>query len=260
MIDVIPNELFSIITQHLSYNEIQNMKETINIDMSEGEMFTNSKLFQQNDIYLQKAFNVYDITPLQFFHILKNSALDIMKTYELMLAISTNKIDNNNKYDYNIEINYEKKNNIQIKNTIIVMQIIMRTIEHFIIEEFIINNPYHYTSINITNNLLNYFHSIVCNSYTVNKSFDNCYRFNLMMFECSWYKSNINLYHIYLLYLLNIDLISSECSYKIHEICNHSNPIFNVLRSKDGFFANIFHIFQDKSHIMKLFDRIYPIR
>lgn len=253
MIDAIPRELFTIVGHHLSYSDLLNVSDIIELGVSEDVLFAQSNLFYKTSEHLKIALNSYNITPEQLFNILNNSALDINDTYELLMAISTNNITNVNKYDYNISINYDKTDNLHIKNTIIGMQIVMISIEHYVTNEFIINNPYHYTSINITNTLLNYFHTIVSKSYTAVKDIKrNSFKFNLMMFEFPWYKSNINIYHVFLLYLLNINAISSQYIDDIYEICNKSEPICCTSYPKDKFIDNVFHMFQNRDHLIKL--------
>lgn len=263
MIDTIPSELFTIVGKHLSYIDLQNVSNVINIGVSDEDMFVNSILFHNTNIYLQNALDYHDITPRQFFNILIDSALYINDIYKLLIAITNNHITSVNKYDYNITINYRKKNNLFIKNTIIVTHIVMRTMEHHVTNEFVINNPYHYTSINITNTVLHYFQTIISTSYRVVKDIEsNSFKFNLMMFERPWYKSNINIYHVFLLYLLNINVISSRHISEIYDICNNSKHISHKSSldyPKEEFISNVFNMFQDRDHLLKLNQMMYPI-
>lgn len=255
MLDIIPQELFTIVRKHLSYKDLQNINNMIIIDTSDKEMFVNSKLFYQNDMYLESTLHLFEITSEKLYNMLKNSALDINNVYDILFAIITNDISNENKYDYNLKINYNKIEYSCINNTITVLKILMMIMEHHVTDEFIINNPYHYTSINITNTLLRYFHYIVHNNYTIVKDIErNSFRFNLMMFECPWYKSNINIYNVFLLYLLNINVISSDNIQDIYNICSYRKKRSNILKSnkKDEFVLSILNMFQDAKHIMKL--------
>lgn len=259
MLDMIPQELFTIMRKHLSYNNLQNINHIILIDKYDKDLFVNSKLFYQTNVFLQNALNRFEISSNELYDIIDQSALDLNNVYEILFAIISNHILNETKYDYNLKINYEKTNYSYIKNTITVLKIIMMTMEHNVSDEFVINNPYHYTSINITNTLLHYFHYIVRNNYTVIKDIErNSFRFNLMMFECPWYKSDINIYHVFLLYLLNIKVISCQNIEDIYKICSYRKPQnITKLDKKDEFVLSVLNMFQDMKHSMKLNEMIH---
>jgi hypothetical protein len=267
MLDAIPQELFTIMRKYLSYNNLQNINTIIVIDKSDKDLFANSQLFYQTNVFFQKALNHFEMSSNELYDMIDQSALDLNNVYEILFAITSNHILNETKYDYNLKINYEKTDYSYIKNTITILNIIMMTMEHNIIDDFVINNPYHYTSINITNTLLHYFHCIVRNNYTVIKDIErNSFRFNLMMFECPWYKSNINIYHVFLLYLLNIKVISSQNTEDIYMICsynkdNKDNKDNNIMkiqqRERDEFVSSVLNMFQDVNHTIKLNEMIH---
>ena len=262
MLDTIPPELFTIMRKHLTYNNLQNINTIILIDKFDKDLFANSQLFHQTNVFLQKALNRFEMSSNEMYDMIDQSALDLNNVYDILFAITTNNILNETKYDYNLKINFEKTDYSYIKNTITILKIIMITMEHNITDDFIINNPYHYTSINITNTLLLYFHYVVRNNYIVIKDIErNSFRFNLMMFECPWYKSDINIYHVFLLYLLNIKVISSQNIEDIYKICSYKNEKKdrNIIKldKKDEFVLSVLNMFQDMKHSMKLNEMIH---
>lgn len=258
MLDKIPPELFTIVRKNLSYENLQNINNVIMIDATDKDMFVNSELFYQNNLHLQKTLEIFDITSDEFYLIVKDSALDSNNIYDILVAINGNHISNKNKYDYNLKINYNKTEYSHIKNTITILKIVMMTMEYHVSNDFIINNPYHYTSINITSILLHYFYHIVKNAYEVVKDIErNSFRFKLMMFECPWYKSDINLYHVFLLYLLNIKVISSQNNVSIYELCKkNTNSKMSGTKKNTEFVSALLKMFQDANYTIQLHQMI----
>lgn len=247
MIHNIPVELFTIIKKNLSYKDFQNLNEVMVIGISNKEIFLDDKIFGNS--YLQKALQYRNISADYFLEILENSALDINNIYEILLAITTNSISNKNKYDYNLIINQNKQEESEIQNTTTILKILMMSFEHHVSEEFIINNPYYYTYVNISNTLIGYFQNIISRSYHLEKEIEsNSFKFNLLIFEYPWYRSSINIYYIFLLYLLNIDVISPYHADRICEICE-KHPALSHHTENDTFATNIIQLFLDKTII-----------
>lgn len=211
MIDIIPFEICLKIGNFLSYNEFENINTAIHLNLSNKEMFTESQLFHTPNGKLHQTLNQIGMTKLEFFNTLQSSAWNNDNIYDLLLAIDTNIIDSQTKYDYALIFDITDINILTIKSTIMISQILLLNIEPEVNKEFIINNPYHYLCLQITNTLIFYFQNIVTKTFVINKNVEkNSIKFVLMMLEHEWYRSNINIYKLYVLYLSNIDVISFD--------------------------------------------------
>jgi len=258
-IDTIPDDVFNTIGMHLSYSEFSNINSALHLKLSNEHMFVNSVLFKtHND--LQEILDTVGVSASQFYNILEHSSMDAHSIYNLLYAIQKNEITNKTKYEHNVSANITDINPEKIKNTIAIIQIIHFVIERQIRKDFIINNPYHYLTIYITNCIVEYFQTIVMNNYCLTVNIEKVStKFKLALFDNRWYNSNINIFNIYLLYLLSIDSIHSKNIIEIYTI--YDTPDIGILpnlKSQDEEYnMSLEKLFFGKIQAQKLKDIIY---
>jgi hypothetical protein len=245
MIDAIPVELCLKIGNFLSYREFENVNNVIQLHISKKELFVESQLFHTSGDKLQHILKIYGINKFEFYDTLHNSAWDFDNIYELLLAIDNNNINFQTKYDYSLAFDMTKINKSNIESTIVVSQILMLIIEEKLNQEFVINNPYHYLCLQVTNTLVFYFQNIITNTFQINKCVrQNSVKFILMMLEHDWYRSNINIYNLFVLYLSNIDAITSDIKDNICEVCDNNNIFIRKSYKNDVYESKIHTMFQ----------------
>ena len=259
MIHDIPSDILSIIGTNLSYKEFTLLRDAANLKISNKSILTNCSLLSKEN-NLTNTLNLYGISHKDFWKTLFNSAYNTCDLTELLDDIVNNSIDNKRK-DYNILFDYFKTNSSHIENTITVTQIILITIEDRVRKRFIINNPYSYINIMIINSLINYFQIVVCSSdydliRDMNKS---TFKFNLILFDSSWYLSNLNIFNLFLLYLLETDTISSSTN-EIYAICCNSRIESKLQFSNQVFWFELESIFHGSKHQKILQDIIYQCK
>ena len=246
-----PNELFSIVGNYLTLKEFQIANNAFQMGYTEKEMFEYSILFKKTG-KLMKSLELYNMNVKEFYNSIIYSSLNIHNIYDILIEIEENNITNMNKYDYNIEFDLSKNSVIHISNTINIVCVLLRTIEPYVTKEFIINNPYYYIIINITDNLIQYFQTIIQISYKIDKNIEKIStKFKMMMFDSQWYKSNINIFDIYIVYLLHIGVISRNHISDIYMLCGEF-PInhFNDCEDSHYNFRNqLLLMFQGTEHI-----------
>lgn len=255
MIDIIPLEICLKIGNFLSYKEFEKVNTVMQLNLSKKEMFTESQLFHSPVGKLHKTLNKFGMTKLEFFNTLQKSAWNNDNIYDLLLAIDNNKINSQTKYDYGLVYDMTNINNLTVKSTIAISQILLLNIEPEVNKEFIINNPYHYLCLQITNTLVFYFQNIVMKTFVINKNVEkNSIKFVLMMLEHEWYRSNINIYNLYVLYLSNIDVIlfndiaSKEMIFDINDQFDNDGKILETCYincdKNDVYKSRIYTMFQ----------------
>ena len=257
----IPLEVIGIVGKYLTFCEFQIVNNVFNLDLTNKYMFANSVLFD-NQNKISKSLMSYEINNgNELYDILFQSAYNILQLYDILYAIENNTITCNNKYNYNININLSKKSTMHINNTITITKIIFATIEPYIFQsDMIINNPYYYTSINITDCLIQYFQIIIRDNYIIKKSIRaNSTKFKMMMFDSIWYRYNIRIFDIYMIYLLNIDVISKIHTNEIYKISNEFlEHNFNRKNNNQKFKKNLLTLFHGSIHLPQL-DKILNI-
>jgi hypothetical protein len=82
MLDAIPQELFTIMRKYLSYNNLQNINTIIVIDKSDKDLFANSQLFYQTNVFFQKALNHFEMSSNELYDMIDQSALDLNNVYD----------------------------------------------------------------------------------------------------------------------------------------------------------------------------------
>ena len=245
MIDTIPVELCLKIGNFLSYREFENVNNVIQLDLSNKELFVESQLFHTSNCKLQHLLKTYGISKFEFYNTLQDSAWDFDNIYELLLAIDNNNINFQTKYDYSLLFDIKKVNKSNIESTIIISQVLMFSIDAELNQDFIINNPYHYLCLQVTNTLVYYFQNIITNTFEVNKCIkQNSAKFILMMLEHDWYRSNINIYNLFVLYLSNIDAITSDTKDNICDVRDNNNVFIRKSYKNDVYESKIYTMFQ----------------
>lgn len=246
------NDLIENIGSNLTFMEYTTMVHALNLNISDEIIFTQCSLFSTEN-NLKHTLRLYGISPTDLYEIIFNSAYDVMSVIELFDNIVFDKICNK-KQNYNVVLDYQKTSPSNVENTITLTKIFLITIEDHIRKRFIINNPYSSVSVMIINTLINYFQVIVCcSSYQLMKNIDkSTFKFNLLLFDSSWYLSNLNIYHLYLLYLLETGTILYTYTNHVYLICNKSRMNSKLQFSNQQFWFEIGAMFHGGKHEEKL--------
>ena len=225
----IPAELIFEITKLLTLSECNRLRHALKLSyINDVGLLANSQLYFKPRL-LELVFKSQQITEKQLLTLLKYSSLNPAQTYNLMYNIDQDLITKDNKMHLVIQykvscpsdINYEK-----IKNSTKLIQIMMLMIEHRFDENNLINNPYCYIYSLLNDLLINYFTEICELKYnaSIRKHVTSKFR-NILYHENIWYRTNLNLYIIFVLYLINLDIISYKYLKKIRKDIKHGHDI-----------------------------------
>jgi hypothetical protein len=252
MFEKLPNDLIENIGSKLTFMEYTTLVRALNMNISDELIFTHCSLFSTEN-NLKQTLILYGILPTDLYKTIINSSYDVTSVIELFDNIVFDKICNK-KQNYNIVIDYQKTSPSHVENTITLTKIFLITIEDHIRKRFIINNPYSSVNVMIINTLINYFQVIVCSSgYQLIQNIDkSTFKFNLLLFDSSWYLSNLNIYNLYLLYLLETSTILSDYTNDVYLICNKCRMNSKLQFSNQQFWSEIGTMFYGGKHNEKL--------
>lgn len=220
MLTELPTDLWIEITKFLSLKEVLNLRHILRCfkDSTQVTGYTEPViyLFRNSCIYLKPnlvsnipILHVYNCKIL--FNMLKYSSLNSTDVYNTLYYIDQDLITKDNKYKICIKYKLTDINQQRIINTIKLVQIMLQMIEHRFDENNIINNPYCFVYSTLNNILIDYFCDVAEQKYNTkaNRQVTTKFRY-MIIYENSWYKFNINLYVIFILYLINLDIISKK--------------------------------------------------
>ena len=236
--NTLPLDVFETIGNSINYKEYKYLNTALSMGFSDKYLFETCVLFSKSSL-ANTILDLCDISPNYFYEHLVNSAFNLVEVTELMYALNAGTVDKNNKREYKINFNPDKTSSSNIANTIIVSKILLIMIEYRAGEHFIINNPYGYLHIIVINTMINYFQIVVhVSDYILLKRLDNV-KFNSLLFNSLWYFSNVNMYNVYLLYLLETETIQSSHTGDIYKLCDeylqlkttayHDTTFYNML-------------------------------
>ena len=213
-------DIFEIIGKNNTYKEYKTLNIALSLGLSNKDIFENCVLFSESTL-ANKILELCEISVNQFYDYIVDSAFDVIEITELMFALNAGTVDQNTKKQYKIKFNSNKTSSFNIANSIIISKIILIMIEYRSGEHFVINNPYGYLHIIMINTIINYFQTTIhVSDFTLLKNLDQGnLKFNSLLFNSLWYYSNVNMYNVYLLYLLESGTIHSSYTEYIYALC-----------------------------------------
>jgi hypothetical protein len=252
LLNNLPIDLVVNITKYLPYQKCILLKYIFKDPLlSYKWLFMNSSFF-----YDSKYITNFDV-----YELLKSSSFKFKETYNILNDLNKNIITTDNKFNY--YLTYNKTNNI--KSTTRIVQIILQLNELYIKNSMqIINNPHYYIHILITDTVINYYTDLICKTYDINENIQKySFKFRLKCYDSIWYKHDINLYLIYLLYLSNLDILNVEyddelfygkgfCQKCMHIVFEYIE-LFNINKSLMILFTKLYkYILQNNVKLNKI--------
>jgi hypothetical protein len=211
----LPTDLIIYITHHLPYAKCT-LLLTIFRDVKPLQnnfrwLFQNSKIFYSSTL-LQNALKFHNISVDDFYDILKTQSIRPSEVFNLLQAVCTNDITSRNKDSYTLTYHSTFVTPITLNSTLKLCQIMLTVVDYYAQDETkIINNPYHYIHTYINDTILHYFTDVAEHKFrTVDNIKQHIKKFRFTVYTNYWYKSNINLYLIFCLYLANIGIITHK--------------------------------------------------
>jgi hypothetical protein len=201
LLNDLPVDLIANITKHLPYQKCILLKYVFKDSLlSYKWLFINSALFYDTK-YITK-FDVYDL--------LKTSSFTFKEVYHIFNDLNKNLITPVNKYNYYLSYYINNNTYINITSSTRIIQIILQLNELYIKHSMqIINNQHYYIHILITDTLINYFTDYICKKYNIKDNIQKySLKFRLKCYDTLWYKHDINIYLVYLLYLSNLEVLN----------------------------------------------------
>jgi len=245
----ISSDLFVEITKHLTLKECINLNISLHLNIPTIYLLQNSKLF-----YKPKLFN---IDPCKLAILLKHSSLNPNTVYDVLYAIDQDLVTTQNKSMITVKYANININNEKIKNSIKLVQIMLLMLEQRFDENNIINNPYCVIYTMINSMIIDYFSDVLMAKYSVviTKQITTKFRY-MIYYENSWYKSNINLYLVFLLYMINLNIISYKHLKKIRKNIRNGFDIISDVKNSN--YTNIIELF-NTNDAMALVHSIYSL-
>lgn len=197
----IPVDLIPYITKYLSYRKCADLR-LVYKGLTPQWLLANCELCRDN-APVAKALLLHNITPDSLYDVLKSSSLNPTYVYVMLdeMHYGTADIDNL-MLTYNAKFVTPKN----INATIQTVQILLTATQHLEGYGIFLNNV-----------LMNYMIDVVMNKYYGIQPFHKlrnifsidaaAVSFRLKMYSTIWYRSNINIYLIFCLYLLNLGIL-----------------------------------------------------
>lgn len=220
----LPTDLITEITKFLTFKESLNLRHAIGyMHLSSLYLFKNSQIF----------FKPLLLTSLltdekQLFEMMNYSSLHPHDVYDILYHIDQDVVTKDNKYNMQISYNVSDINNEKIKNSIKLVKLILNMIEQRIDQNNIINNPYCYLNTILNNLMIDYFTDVIVAKYNVSIKKQSTTMFRYMVYyEHALYTLNVNLYLLFLLYLVNLNIVPSKNLKKIRKDIKHGYHLIN---------------------------------
>lgn len=207
-------DVFSLIMkQHLSFEECELINDLFGLKLTNLDIFTNIT----DNIMCQNALAIHKINNKEFFDIIIYSAFEYKNIIKLIHHISNNMINNNNKYGFNIYflLQFDDKTRY---SSIMCVKIILTMINVYITGDFQINNPYNYLHTSISNILMNYLVNNIQTLYHIDNFAYNSLKFRVMVLENNWYKTTLNIYELFIIYLKYYNILQDIYDIDYHDI------------------------------------------
>lgn len=257
MIQLLDNDSITHIVGFLSYNESIRFKIAIcDKENNSKEYFMNSKIFA-NSIFLK-------LNPFPLYSIVKYSLFNTKMCYDVLDFIDTGRTNNGEipKLRYqNLEGKVTREN---IKNSVHFVKICLEQLEKKI--EFASRdeskNIYFYYGLYIYLNdkIINLFIDIMKAKYNLKVGNMKLMKFRLQLYESCWYLSNFNIYILFVLYLINLDILPEDLL-KSFKYCKRKK--FHILdkaseKSNDNYnihnLVNMFYLNSTKQFLCNILD------
>jgi hypothetical protein len=221
----ISSDLLIGIAKHLTFQECLNLKIVIKaFDLPYIYLFKHSKLFLNSRRL--KCYGGYN--EKQLHDIIKYSSFNSNQAYELLFEIDQNLITHSNKLDKTLDYDISNVNKENIRNSIKLVQLMLLIIENMYDENSIINNPYTYIYTVLNSTIIDYFADAISKQYNITIDSKCHIKFRYMTYyENLWYLSSINIYVVFLLYLINLNVIPTIKNLK--KIRKRINQGFDVI-------------------------------
>lgn len=196
--NIIPEDLITNITKHLSYNKGKYLNDILRLKYTKKEIFESSiGNFQKT----QKVLKNLCIEVCELYNIIENSSFDVKDMYNIINKIENNLITNRNKYEVNFTYKYRKESDdIEVQNTIKCVKILLNMIAIYTTGDFMINNPYIYLHTSICNMITDYAIMHIRKQYISIDSVD-IMLYKMLIFQIPWYYTNMDIYEVLKVYI-----------------------------------------------------------
>ncbi len=104
----------------------------------------------------------------------------------------------------------------------------------------------------INDQLINLFLDFIKIKFNINVKRKNILKFRLKIYESKWYKHNFNIYLIFLLYLVNLEIFPENY---IDIVNKYYNKNFHIVSTNDTLSENCEGIFNDLNEFVELFNK-----
>ena len=211
MISTIPPDLVFNILKNVPYKQFKYMNSQMKLNLTDKEMFIITK---NNNSLFQKTLQFYSMSNNDFMNYVSNSCFEIDNISDNIDKIGMNLITIHNKKKFKIDMNNITDNPLLIESSIRVSQVLLKMIEVYIQGEFIINNPYYNVFTVVCNNLMHCFITIIsnCNECKTKQSYEvidqKMTKYRLMIYQNMWYKTNLNIFSLLILYMDRLNVVS----------------------------------------------------
>lgn len=210
--------LLLMMKKQMNFKECEMVNEVFKLNMSKYDIFTtvidNKKC--------RDAIELHKITCQNFYDTIVHSAFEFNTIVKLIYNVSNNTINNNNKYDFNVRFlpHFDEKTR---ESSIMCVKVILSIIDTYVTGEFQINNPYYYLHTSISNIIMNYLICDIQNLYQLDNFTKVTFKFRLMVFQSKWYKTSINIYKLFKMYIKQLSILQIENNFEKPEIDNEDN-------------------------------------
>lgn len=248
-------DMITIICQTLSYCQAIRLKYCLKIcdtELKDITLFKYSILFHKPN-FIQNALAYYDLTEDDLYNIIIRSTFKMEHIYNVLWFLDKDIICNDNKHTLHLQYQNDEHIHMTEENIIYsikLIQIILSIINNYFKEDYTKDRHlYHYFHVHANDILINYFSDIIKKKYHVESILPIYTRkFRLATYENKWYKSNFNLYLVFLLYLVNLEVINIiRYQYSIPKQTSEDN-IFDFIFN----FITLFNFNEAMAHVFHL--------
>jgi hypothetical protein len=208
----IPSDILIHIAHHLPYAKCLLLIQLFS-DVKPSEkvfkwLFANCNLFH-NTPGIHNALKQFNMTPEHLYHVTKNQCFNFHQVQQLLYDVARDKVTTKNKLDYALTYDSKFVTPIKINNTIRLSQIMLTVVDYNTEDpKRLINNPYNYIQIYVNDILIMYLIEVVTRKFIITRDvYHHTQHFRFVMYANYWYKSNINIYVMFCLYLCNLGVI-----------------------------------------------------
>lgn len=154
-------------------------------------------LFAHSDLYVLYKANK------DLYNICRHSSIYYSNVHKILLGLYNKAITKENLYSYVLLYNCNYVTSSNITNTTQIVKLMFAMIENY--EDTDISN---YLYVYANDIIINYYISVMERQFkTKCDMYQLCGRYRLAVYTSMWYKSNINMYALFTLYMLNLGVI-----------------------------------------------------